>query len=158
MRHPVYCISAKTRVPGFNVAEEASPALMAELEEVKQELATEKQSKYEIQEAYENAKKGWIKQDEEFQNLHQVISRNAGVIYNIQMANASLGNQVQMLTEELKVLQLHIQLYASAYFHCYRTLNMHVYGMLVVSRVETEDPEPKPHPQVSLTLPQNVPL
>ena len=50
-------------------------ALKTELDEVKQELVREKRAKFELQEAYENAKNGWIAQNQEVQNLHQVIAR-----------------------------------------------------------------------------------
>ena len=50
-------------------------ALKTELDEVKQELVREKSAKFELQEAYENAKNGWIAQNQEVQNLHQVIAR-----------------------------------------------------------------------------------
>ena len=48
-------------------------ALMAELKEVKQELATERQEKYEIWEAYENAKEEWIEQDDEMIKLMNIV-------------------------------------------------------------------------------------
>ena len=50
-------------------------ALKSELDELKQELVREKREKFELERAYENAKEGWIAQNQEVQNLHQVIAR-----------------------------------------------------------------------------------
>ena len=52
-------------------------ALKSELDELKQELVREKREKFELERAYENAKEGWIAQNQEVQNLHQVIARFA---------------------------------------------------------------------------------
>ena len=49
-------------------------ALKSELDELKQELVREKREKFELERAYENAKEGWIAQNQEVQNLHQVIA------------------------------------------------------------------------------------
>jgi len=50
-------------------------ALKSELDELKQELVREKCEKFKLERAYENAKEGWIAQNQEVQNLHQVIAR-----------------------------------------------------------------------------------
>ena len=50
-------------------------ALKSELDELKQELVREKSEKFKLERAYENAKEGWIAQNQEVQNLHQVIAR-----------------------------------------------------------------------------------
>jgi len=89
-------------------------ALKSELDEVKQELVREKREKFELERAYENAKEGWIAQNQEVQNLHQVIARknaqtsnwnpqSTSLIFNLQKANASLEIQVKTLNNELKL-------------------------------------------------------
>ena len=50
-------------------------ALKSELDELKQDLVREKGEKFKLERAYENAKEGWIAQNQEVQNLHQVIAR-----------------------------------------------------------------------------------
>merc|ERR1711971_766444 len=89
-------------------------ALKSELDELKQELVREKREKFELERAYENAKEGWIAQNQEVQNLHQVIARknaqtsnwnpqSTSLIFSLQKANASLENQVKTLNNELKL-------------------------------------------------------
>ena len=68
----------------------ATAALRAELEEVKQELATEKKKKYEIQEAYENVKKPFIS---ELNGVKQELTTERKAKYEFQ-ESARKGSEV----------------------------------------------------------------